>query len=75
MIKIPENFNKIDFHTSYIYDCQRLQSLALSNGYLLSLNECYKLWDNHSYNMAAGWLMMPEKDGDLWMEISHKIEN
>ena len=43
-------------------DCQRLVKIFADRNYSISLAEAGTLWQKHSDSMAAGWMMMPEKD-------------
>ncbi len=56
------------------WDCERIVACALSNGYVMTLREAEKAWDEYSESFAAGWMNLPDDDEDLWLYIGSRIE-
>ena len=52
---------------------RRIQEVLLKNGYSSLLEDCGNLWDDYSDSYAAGWLGLPEDDGDLWNILENRI--
>jgi hypothetical protein len=46
----------------YVEDCKHIASIALKNGYELSLRQAQDIWRDYSHSMAAGWLILGEDD-------------
>ena len=68
---------KINDSNSYTHrwlgDVERIQRVLLDNGYNSLLEDCGKLWDDHSDDYCAGWLGLPEDDEELWDELKYLI--
>jgi hypothetical protein len=50
----------------YPSDCKRIQQILLDHYWEATLAECQRLWQDHSDNMWAGWLVLPEDDEEVW---------
>jgi len=71
-IKVKNPFTKhVDL---YREDCSRIQSVLLDHGLYATLEQCCELWELASEDMCAGWLGLPEKNEDIYVEIKHYIE-
>lgn len=57
----------------WLLDVERIQRVLLANGYSSLLEDCGRLWDDHSDDYCAGWLGLPEDDEDLWGELQNLI--
>lgn len=42
---------------NYVNDCKRIQELAISYGYEISLKEAEDLWEEYSGSQCASWLI------------------
>ena len=60
--------NKDNLH-EYTEDIKRIQSLAQEKGYLLSVTDAQKAWEEYSDMYAAGWLYLPEDDESVWRSV------
>lgn len=57
----------------YIGDIRRIQAVVQAHGYECSVAQARKLWDMYSDSMAAGWMILPESDDDIWWSVSTYI--
>lgn len=65
----------IGVKTSYGDDVFRIMEIAAKKcNLLLTLREAEEFWENHSENISAQWLILPEKDEDLEKEIKEAME-
>ncbi len=57
-------------------DCRRIVNVLEKNGYIVTMEEAHELWQKHSTDYCAGWLMMDDKDEDLFkiLEKTFNIE-
>ena len=58
-----------DEEYQYPYDVERICDVCAAAGYDITGRTAYRLWQKHSDNYAAGWLMLPESNQDLLEEI------
>ena len=54
-----------------VEDARRMCEVALRHGFVLYESEALFTWRMHSQDWDAGWLFLPEDDGDL-MEVMMK---
>jgi hypothetical protein len=54
------------FTHRWLDDVKRMQNVLISNGNLVSLQECADIWDGYSDSFAAGWMGLPSDDSDLY---------
>lgn len=54
---------------SYPDDISRIVKVCRDTGYTVSRSMARRIWENHSDNYAAGWLILPESDADLLAEV------
>ena len=40
----------------------------------MSYEDAAEIWEDYSDSYAAGWLILPKDDNELWQTIKHKIE-
>jgi len=67
---------KIDIYTGeWLDDVRRIQKILLENDYEATLQECESLWNAYSDSMCAGWMMLDDIDYNVYMNISHYINN
>lgn len=59
----------------YPKDVKRIQQVLRDRGYDASLFECEMLWSKYSDSMAAGWMILPDSDNEVFDCISYYIEN
>ena len=59
---------KMNHVEKYRSDCERIQEVAKKHGYYLSLEQCAKLWEKHSDDFAAGWLII-DSDEEIEMAL------
>ena len=57
----------------HIDDVNRLVSVAAANGIVLTQNQSYQAWTDYSDSYAAGWMMMPHQDDELWSEAQSRV--
>ena len=43
----------------------RIMAAMANEGYLVTWNQAIDLWQKYSESMAAGWMALPETDGEL----------
>lgn len=60
------NIKNPDEKINYPEDCERIKKVLSERGYWATLFECQVLWSMYSQSMAAGWLILPEKDEDVF---------
>jgi hypothetical protein len=61
------------FEHRHMGDVKRIREIMLKREYDIDLQSCAKLWEERSDMFAAGWLGLPEKDEDVFIEISNMI--
>ena len=52
----------------YLYDCERIVEVFEKRGYSISITDAQTIWEDYSNSMAAGWLMLPADDNDLFSQ-------
>lgn len=57
----------------HIDDVNRLVVAAAANGIALTQAQAYQAWSDYSDSYAAGWMMMPHQDGELWSEAQSRV--
>ena len=62
------------FNHRHIGDVVRIQRVAEEHGYEADLEACAYIWDEYSDDYAAGWLLLPEEDEDLWETVHRKAQ-
>jgi len=66
----------IEINTSeYPEDVKRIKEILEEREYIVTLNECEKLWQKYSDSMEAGWMALSEDDDDVFDCISVYIIN
>lgn len=50
----------------YLNDVKRIVDVMAKNGYYCTKQQAVKLWEIYSESFAAGWLLMPNKDEELF---------
>ena len=60
--------NDYDFH--YSSDVDRIVEVMRKAGYDVSPEQARLIWEKNSESMAAGWLMLPDADEQLLIEVS-----
>jgi hypothetical protein len=58
----------------YPHDCQRIVEVLASHGYHCTLEQAQDLWKDYSDHYAAGWLILPESDEDVFYSVSSLFE-
>ena len=59
---IPHQF--VD--NGYSDDIDRIVTIFSERSYNITRPEAQELWNRHSTDNAAGWLIMPEHDTQIW---------
>lgn len=49
----------------YEYDIEQIVRVLKRNGYNCSKDQAKLLWQKYSDSMAAGWMILPDEDGEL----------
>lgn len=57
----------------HIDDVNRLVVAAAANGIALTQAQAYQAWTDYSDSYAAGWMMMPQQDDELWSEAQSRV--
>lgn len=47
-------------------DIHQIMQVALNHGIVLSPIEAEKAWNEYSESMAAGWMMLPDSNEEIW---------
>jgi hypothetical protein len=48
-------------------DCIKIQSILNVHGCMATMEECQELWERHSEDYCAGWLMIDSySDENIW---------
>lgn len=55
-------------------DVIRLQQVMYENGYDADYDDAANIWEEYSDDLAAGWIGLPEEDGELWELIEHRVK-
>ncbi len=58
---------------AYADDVKRLRKVCFSNGYQISLSECYSTWFTYSRARSSQWITVPKKDSEIWDIIYNEI--
>lgn len=58
----------------YREDCNRIQAALMDHGYYATIDQCEELWELHSEDMAAGWLIVSERGEDIYKELKPYFE-
>jgi hypothetical protein len=56
------------------HDCEKLKNILLEKGYSSSVYDCYNLWSDYSDGYAAGWMLLPDEDEEIWNAIKYNVE-
>ena len=49
----------------YENDVRRIQDVMYKAGFPMSRQEAYDRWSDYSDSLCAGWIFLPENDGDI----------
>lgn len=55
-------------------DCNRIQQVLMEHGYYATIDQCEELWEMYSDEYAAGWLVLPEINIQIYDCIKDYIE-
>lgn len=50
----------------YKKDCERIQKILKENNIFVSLEEVCSIWEEYSDLYAAGWIILPKEDIDVY---------
>lgn len=64
-----------DYYGSNNKDLIRIQNLCLKNNIIITKEQALKLWDKHSEDYCACWLMLDDNDETLWGIIEELIDD
>lgn len=59
----------------YIDDCKRIQGLLFANGIEATLAECEEVWETHSADLCASWLVLYSRDEDILRHIMPIVDD
>jgi len=59
---------------SFPEDIDRIIKVMADHYYEVTRDQAKALWEEHSEDYAAGWLVMPAKDEDLFESLSRHFE-
>jgi len=66
----------IEINTAdYPLDVERIQQILAKKGYKVSLKQSEELWDKYSDRMSSSWMILSEKDNEVFEAISSYISN
>lgn len=66
---------KSDYHQCYTKDIQRIVSVCEQKGYQISEQDAIIAWEKYSEDYyAAGWMMLPKDDKDVFGGIMRVME-
>ena len=65
----------MNYSPEYPQDVERIQKILASEGHSVSKEDAEKLWSDHSYSSAAGWLILPDDDDDLLQTLKAQIRS
>jgi len=57
---------QLNHNYEYTEDIKRIKKAALEFGKVLSDENAVELWEDYSDRFAAGWLVLPKDDLDLY---------
>lgn len=57
-----------------VSESRQVQQVAADHGVELSLKDAQDLWLMYSESMAAGWMMFPDTDEEIWSIIDRYLE-
>jgi len=60
-----------DEYLDYRYDLDRIVKVFTNRGLYCTHAQAYQLWSKYSESMAAGWMILPDDDIDVFSNISH----
>lgn len=55
-------------------DCNKIQQVLIEHGYYATIDQCEQLWEMYSDEYAAGWLVLPEGNMQIYDCIKDYIE-
>lgn len=73
IFKIVNDNDVDDRDVSYYWDCKRIQEVLRNNGYILSLYDCERIWNEYSTMVNVGWMGLPDDDYDLWNILKNRL--
>ncbi len=65
----------LPFEHRYRDDVERIHKILLDRGYDSTLEDCARLWDEYSDSMAAGWMILPDTDEEVFDQIRLEVED
>jgi hypothetical protein len=54
-------------------DIRRIKNILIEKGYNASMTHAEMLWDRFSSSMAAGWMILPESDDEVFNCIRYYL--
>ena len=73
-IKKTDDVNAADFSYDPVhrYDCKIIRAALLERGFEPTLDQCYEVWREVSQIYAAGWMILPDTNNEIYtMCYSH----
>lgn len=68
MLRLRDDFDNEHF-SGHRGDVKRIVQICLSRGHQLSYETAYKAWEQFSDSMAAGWMMLPDDDAEVFHTV------
>jgi hypothetical protein len=56
-------------------DVERLVECFSQHRYHIPPRAAYEIWKEYSQSMAAGWMMLPESNEQLWNILSQYVDS
>jgi len=56
-------------------DILRIQRVLIDKGYYAENSQCRRIWQLHSEEYAAGWLILPNTDEEIYESIRPHFED
>ncbi len=74
MKKLRFKTTKSSSHSYYTEDINRIIQVMANNGYEITEEQACQAWEKHSEDWAAGWLILPTEDCDIYLDIMSVME-
>jgi len=71
-VRIKKQF--VRHRVEFADDCNKIQQALMEHGYYATIEQCEELWEMYSAEYAAGWLILPEDNKDIYQYIKDYIE-
>lgn len=62
-----------ELNPRYPDDVERIQKVLKEHGFSLTPQQAEEAWELYGDDMAAGWMMLPESDDEVWSILSGEM--